>query len=436
MTQQDQLQDKQQDKQKERSGIDLARIYVKGGDGGDGVVSFRREKFVPLGGPDGGDGGRGGSVYLRGEPGLDTLLDFQHRAHFKATRGGHGRGKKMHGKKGDDVIVSVPLGTVITSDEGFFADVSRAGELVLVARGGRGGLGNVHYATSTNQTPRVAQKGEPAEERWLRLELKTIADVGLVGYPNAGKSSLLAAVSRARPKIAAYPFTTLTPNLGVAEREDVSFTIADIPGLIEGAHRGVGLGHRFLRHVERARLLLHVLDGAADDPLGDYDRLRRELELYDEKLVAKAQVVAVNKLDLPEANGRWPELREAFRGRGLEVRGISALTGQGVGELLEVLAERLKDLPPPQLAAGDGVRVYRLAADEDAWWIERDGQDFVVRGKRVERMANMTDDKNPEAIEMFQRTLRKLGILEALEQAGAQPGDTVRIGRFEVEWGE
>ncbi|MCC7105872.1 MAG: GTPase ObgE [Chloroflexi bacterium] len=423
-------------KNAERSGIDLARIFVKAGDGGNGAASFRREKFVPLGGPDGGDGGRGGSVYLRGDPGMDTLLEFSHHSHFRAGRGGHGRGKKMHGKKGEDVVIGVPLGTVIGTEEGFFADISRAGEVVMVARGGRGGLGNVHFATSTNQAPRVAQRGEPAEERWLRLELKTIADIGLVGFPNAGKSSLLAAASRAHPKIAAYPFTTLTPNLGVAERPEVNFTIADIPGLIEGAHLGAGLGHRFLRHIERARLLLHVVDGSAENPIGDLEALRRELELYDRTLIEKPSLVAVNKLDLPAASERWPEMRAACEARKVSALGISALTGQGILELLEALSERLAGLPVEASPEREQVRVYRLGAEDDVWWVERQGDLYLVHGKRIERMANMTDDQNPEAIELFQRTLRKMGILDALEQAGAEPGDTVSIGRFEVEWGE
>src|SRR3712207_791401 len=269
--------------------LDSARIFVKAGDGGNGALSFRREKFVPRGGPDGGDGGRGGSVFLRAEPGISTMLEFSHRRHFKAGRGGNGGGARKHGKKGEDLVIGVPPGTVVSSDEGLIADLRHAGDEFMVARGGRGGLGNVHFATSTNRTPRVAQKGEPGEERWLQLELKTIADVGLVGYPNAGKSSLLAALTAPRPKIGDYPFTTLTPNLGVAERDDFTFVLADIPGLIEGAHQGVGLGHQFLRHVERARVLLHVVDAAVSDPVTAYQSVREELELYNPALAAKPE---------------------------------------------------------------------------------------------------------------------------------------------------
>ncbi|MGE3272482.1 MAG: GTPase ObgE, partial [Chloroflexota bacterium] len=277
--------------------IDTAAIFAKAGDGGNGASSFRREKFVPRGGPDGGDGGRGGSVYLVANPSVSTLLEFSNRRHFKAGRGGNGAGAKKHGKAGENIRILVPLGTVVASDGVMLADLSQAGDEVMVARGGRGGLGNVHFMTSTNQAPTVAQKGEPGEERWVTLELKTIADVGLVGYPNVGKSSLLAALTAARPKIADYPFTTLEPNLGVAEQDHFTFVLADIPGLIEGAHRGVGLGHQFLRHVERSRVLLHVIDASVADPVATYEAVREELELYNPTLAARPEVVALNKID-------------------------------------------------------------------------------------------------------------------------------------------
>lgn len=422
----------------QQQGIDYARVLVKAGNGGNGAVSFRREKFVPLGGPDGGDGGRGGSVYLKGDVGVDTLLDFARRRQFKADSGGNGGKAKRHGKKGQDVVIRVPLGTVVSTDEGFLADLTMPGELVMVARGGRGGLGNVHFKSATNQAPRVAQRGEPGEERWIALELKTIADVGLLGYPNVGKSSLLAAISRARPKIGAYPFTTLTPNLGVVEPDsDLSFTVADIPGLIEGAHQGVGLGHLFLRHVERARALLHVLDGAGQDPLGEYDRVRNELEQYNPALLDKPEVVAVNKLDLEQARRAYPDLKRALERRGRRVSGVSANTGEGLPELLDLLREELARLPAALTRAPTGVRVYRLGPEEEGWTIERaEGAVLVVRGRRVERMAAMTDPDNSEGVELLQRNLGRMGVLAALEQAGARPGSTVRIGPIEVEWGE
>jgi GTP-binding protein len=426
----------------QQQGIDYARIFVKSGRGGNGAVSFRREKFVPRGGPDGGDGGRGGSVYLQAEPSLDTLLDFVRQRRFTAGSGGNGAGQKKHGKKGQDLIIAVPLGTVVRTDEGFLADLTRPGEMVMVARGGRGGLGNTLFKTATNQAPRVAQRGEPDEELWLTLELKTIADVGLLGYPNVGKSSLLAAISRARPKIGAYPFTTLTPNLGVVEpsgssgQGELSFVVADIPGLIEGAHRGVGLGHLFLRHVERARLLLHVIDGATGQPLEDYDRVRREIELYAQRLGEKPEVVAVNKLDLEPARQAFATLKRALERRGRRVVGVSAATGEGVPELLALLREELERLPPEAAHMAPGVRVYRLAPEDEGWTVEREDDTFIVRGKRVERMAAMTDPDSEEGVELLQRNLGKLGVLAALERAGAVPGSAVRIGPIELEWGE
>jgi GTP-binding protein len=417
--------------------LDFARIFVKAGDGGNGALSFRREKFVPRGGPDGGDGGRGGSVYLRADPSVSTLLEFSNRRHFNAGRGGSGAGAKKHGKKGQDVVVLVPPGTVVSSEEGVLADLRYPNDEVMVARGGRGGLGNVHFATSTNRTPRVAQKGEPGEERALRLELKTIADVGLVGYPNVGKSSLLAALTAARPKIGDYPFTTLTPNLGVADDEHLNFVLADIPGLIAGAHRGVGLGHEFLRHVERSRVLLHVVDAGQEDPLQSYRDVRQELELYNPALAAKPELVALNKIDLPTVRERVPELVAAFARGEPDVRvvPVSALSERGLPELLGALVETLAALPAEPPPPADSMKVYRLTPEqEDVWTVERQGDDLRVRGKRVERIVAMTDLQNPDAVDMLQRTLGKLGVLEALERAGVKSGDTVHIGAAELEW--
>jgi GTP-binding protein len=330
-------------------------------------------------------------------------------------------------------VIDVPPGTVVRTEEGLLADLVQPGELLLVARGGRGGLGNVHFATSTNRAPRVAEKGEPAEERWLWLELKTIADVGLLGLPNAGKSSLLAAISAARPKIAAYPFTTLSPNLGVAEVEDLALVVADIPGLIEGAHQGVGLGYQFLRHVERARLLVHVVDASAEDPEADYRTVRHELVEYDPELAERPTLVALNKMDLPEAQARRAALVAALGGPE-RVYPVSAVTAEGVAVLLTAIAGALAELPAPAAPAEAGLRVYRLAPQEEAWTVERMSDGFRVRGRPVERLMAMTDLNQDDAAAELQRRLARMGVLQALERAGVGPGDTVRIGDTELEW--
>ena len=416
--------------------IDTAAIFAQAGDGGNGASSFRREKFVPRGGPDGGDGGRGGSVYLVASSSVSTLLEFSNRRHFRAGRGGSGAGAKKHGKAGENVRILVPLGTVVTTDGELLADLSQADEEVMVARGGRGGLGNVHFVTSTNQAPTVAQKGEPGESRWLVLELKTIADVGLVGYPNVGKSSLLAALTAATPKIGDYPFTTLEPNLGVAERGDFTFVLADIPGLIEGAHRGVGLGHQFLRHVERARVLLHVVDATVSDPVATYEAVREELELYNPALAAKPELVALNKIDRPDVRGRVPELLARFKEAWpeLNVVAVSALTTRGVDQLVARLADTLAALPKELPSPSQTMKVYRMPPTDEGWTIDVESDGYRVRGKRVERVVAMTDLTNPDAVEMLQGTLKRMGVLQALEAAGVGSGDTVHFGNVELEW--
>lgn len=326
--------------------IDRARIYVKAGDGGNGCVAFRREKFVPKGGPSGGDGGRGGNVILRADPHLNTLLAFRYRRVYRAGRGAHGEGSGRTGKSGQDAVVGVPLGTTVYDEATGqqIADLTRAGQEVVVARGGRGGRGNAHFATPTHRTPREAEPGEKGEERWLRLELRLIADVGLVGLPNAGKSSLLARISAARPKIADYPFTTTEPVLGVVPLPPAGgIVVADIPGLIEGAHRGAGLGHEFLRHIERTRVLVHVVDLSRPDPLADLAVVEHELEHYAPSLVRRPSLVAGNKRDLPEGRDRWPAVAAALRARGRRVVGISAATGEGIPQLVQAMAELLQD---------------------------------------------------------------------------------------------
>ncbi|MBI1877979.1 MAG: GTPase ObgE, partial [Chloroflexi bacterium] len=316
--------------------FDEAKIYLKAGDGGDGVVAFRREKYVPRGGPAGGHGGKGGDVILEADPHLNTLIHFKKRSHFKAERGEHGSGKNMAGAAGEDCAIPVPLGTVARHVETgvLLADLVEPGQRVVVAHGGRGGRGNTSFKSSVNQAPKIAERGQPGEELWITLELKLIADVGIIGVPNAGKSTLLSVVSAARPKIADYPFTTLQPNLGVVELDHRDLVIADIPGLIEGAHAGAGLGHQFLRHVERSRLLVHLLNGAAPDPLADFYQINEELHLFSSKLAEKPQLVVLNKIDLPDAQAHWPVVQARAKELGLEALQISAVTGQGVPALV------------------------------------------------------------------------------------------------------
>jgi GTP-binding protein len=417
--------------------LDESKIYVQAGDGGAGLVAFRREKYVPHGGPAGGDGGKGSDVWLVVNPSLSTLASFQHKRHFKAASGSRGGNFNKTGKSGDDLLIEVPPGTVVRDTSGrVLADLVGVGQRVCVARGGRGGRGNARFATSTNQAPRIAEKGEPGEERWLLLELKLIADVGIVGVPNAGKSTFLSVVSAARPKIAPYPFTTLTPNLGTVVLDDRDVVMADIPGLVEGAHMGVGLGHSFLRHVQRTRVLIHLLDGAGQDPLGDFVQINAELALFDPALAEKPQLVALNKIDLPQAQACWPEVRDAIRARGYQVFAISALTRQGVREVLNKVLLTLSELPPEPPPSVE-VPVFRPEEDEDAFRVEREGRDrWRVTGERIERAAAMTYWEYDEAVLRFQRILKALGIQSALEEAGVQVGDTVCIGDYELEWTE
>ena len=415
--------------------FDEATIHVRAGKGGNGCVSFRREKYVPLGGPNGGNGGGGGGVYLVADRHLNTLIQFKRRQHFRAEAGWHGLGKGKQGNRGEDLLVRVPPGTVVRDAETgvLLADLVGDGQRVLVAEGGRGGRGNEAFKSSTNQAPRIAEKGAPGESRSLKLEMKLIADVGIIGMPNAGKSTLLAAVSAARPKIAPYPFTTLVPNLGVVAIDHKSLVLADIPGLIEGAHAGAGLGTKFLRHIERTRLLIHLLDGAAADPLQDHEAINAELSLFSAELVAVPQVVALNKMDLPQARQLWPSVKTTMDKRGIPVFAISAVTGQGTRELLYRVLAILETLPDGDVSVA-GPRVFRPAKDEDAFEIVREAERFRLRGRRVQRVAAMTDWHNTEAVARFQRILKAMGIVEALKGAGIKPGDTVVIDEYEWEW--
>ncbi|MBN1429696.1 MAG: GTPase ObgE [Anaerolineae bacterium] len=414
--------------------LDEVKLYVKGGDGGAGIVAFRREKYIPLGGPAGGDGGKGGDVVLLANPRLHTLSYFEHKKHFKAERGRNGGNFNRTGASSDDLIIEVPPGTIVkdAESERLLADLTQPGQRVTVAGGGRGGRGNARFKSSTNQAPRVAEKGEPGEERWLKLELKLIADVGIIGVPNAGKSTLLSVVSAARPKIANYPFTTLTPNLGVAAIGEREIVLADIPGLVEGAHAGVGLGHSFLRHVQRTRLLIHLLDGGGDDPVGDFVQINSELSLFDPNLAAKPQVIVLNKIDLPSAQEYWRSLTKRLPPSKHPVMAISAATHQGVRELMRLVVDTLDTLPEPEAVAE--APVFRLDDDDSAFRIVRENTAFRVIGKRIERAAAMTYWEYDEALARFHRILTALGIADALREAGISEGDTVLIGDYELEW--
>ncbi|MFN8485275.1 MAG: GTPase ObgE [Anaerolineae bacterium] len=415
--------------------FDEARILVKAGDGGNGIVAFRREKFVPRGGPNGGNGGRGGDVVLIADNQLNTLIDFKHRTHFKAQRGEHGGGSDKQGAGGESLELHVPVGTVVRDAESaLLADLVEPGQRVVVAQGGRGGRGNAAFANASNQAPRFAEKGEPGEERWITLELRLIADVGIAGLPNAGKSTLLASISAARPKIADYPFTTLAPNLGVAEVDNTAFVVADIPGLIEGASRGAGLGYKFLRHIERTRLLVHLLDGLSADPLADFAVVNHEMAEFDPDLAHKPQIVALNKMDVPDAQVKWPVVQSALAEAGIRAYAISAATGEGVQTLLRAVAEALRTAPAPEPLTE--TPVVRPPVDERYFEVTQMGpHEFRVVGPRVERAAVRTDWDNDDAIQRFYRIVRSMGIDRALLDAGVAEGDTVHIADIvELEW--
>ncbi len=425
--------------------IDQAEISVHSGKGGDGAVHFRREKYVPRGGPDGGDGGRGGDVILEVLPTLNTLFAFRNKSKFRADDGANGAKQNMTGRSAEDLVVPVAPGTLVYDAKSgeLLGDLIETGQRLVIARGGRGGRGNTRFASSTRQVPRVAEKGEPGEDRTLRLELKLIADIGIVGVPNAGKSTLLAAITNAKPKIAPYPFTTLEPNLGVANLdEETTLVLADIPGLIEGAHQGVGLGHDFLRHIQRTRVLIHLLDGMAEDPILDFAQINTELSLFDPELARKPQIVAFNKMDLPDVQERWVKIkaelkkRIARQGKGVQIDaepfGISAATGLQVKMLLYRAAQLLKETPQPTPEAA--TPVYRVEADPKAFTITHEPDGWRVSGPAIERAAKMTYWEHYQSVRRFQRILETLNIDRALREAGVQNGDTVHIGDFELEW--
>jgi GTP-binding protein len=421
---------------------DYAKIFVKAGKGGDGMVSFRREKYVPAGGPSGGDGGRGGDVVFVADEGLRTLVDFRFKKHFRAEPGKAGQSKNMHGAAGSDMIVRVPVGTVVKKDDGsVVGDLICHKQRLVTAKGGRGGKGNARFVSSVNRAPRVADNGEPGEESWLELELKLLADVGLIGFPNVGKSSIISRVSAAKPKIAGYPFTTIDPNLGVVRLdEEESFVLADIPGLIEGAGEGAGLGHRFLRHVERTRVLIHVLDISGSenrDPLEDFDLIQKELEIYNPGLSRKPQIIAANKMDLPNAVENLIRLTDKLGDR-FPVSAVSAATGQGCMELMREAGRLLKEQPLdfPERTEEE-IKVTRLEMDGSPPIMVRRENDFwILSGAVVERQIQRTNFANEAAVNRLLKILRSMDVDGSLKQAGATDGDTVLIGPMEFEYSE
>lgn len=426
--------------------VDTARVYVKGGDGGNGIVSFRREKYVPEGGPAGGDGGNGGDIVLVVDEGLRTLLDFKYKRHFKAERGEYGGTSNKHGASADDMVIKVPPGTVVTDADTleFLGDLTEHGQRLVVARGGRGGRGNTRFATFANKAPEIAEKGEPGQERYINLELKVLADVGLVGFPSVGKSTLLASVSAAKPKIAEYHFTTITPNLGVVGVPDGrSFVMADLPGLIEGASQGHGLGHQFLRHVERTKVIVHVLDMAATegrDPYEDFVTINKEVVAYNLKLEQRPMIVVANKMDMPEAEENLQKFREQV-GDNYPIYPISGVTRTGISELLYAIADALDTAPEIDLGLEEVEetserKVYRLEQDEDAFWITRDNEDYVVHGAWLEKLCKMTNFEQYDSVKRFQRIMKQKGVDAALRQKGAEHGDTIRIGEYEFDFEE
>jgi GTPase len=419
--------------------IDEAEIYVRSGKGGDGAMHFHREKFVARGGPDGGDGGHGGNLILKVDKKLNTLAQFRHKMRYVAGDGSNGGSSNKTGKSADDLFVMVPAGTIVRDrDTGaLLGDLTKDGQELLVCKGGRGGKGNQHFVTPSNQAPRTAEKGAPYEEKNLALELKLIADVGIVGEPNAGKSSFLAAATNANPKIANYPFTTLEPNLGVAELDlDHSIVLSDVPGLIEGAHMGVGLGDSFLRHIQRTKVIMHVLNGESEDPIADFDQINQEMALFDANLGEKPQLVVYNKMDVPEAAERWDEIKQQLEGRGYTVMNMSAAARDNIKPILWKLYEILQTVPEVEDEDTEVMPLYTPEDDPRAFTIKRnDYGDFVVRGVAIERAAKMTYWEHSGSLRRFQNLLRTLGIEDALREAGVEDGDTVMIGDdFELEW--
>lgn len=419
--------------------IDRAKIYVKGGNGGNGMSSFRREKFVPKGGPSGGDGGRGGDVILVVDANINTLMDFRYKRKFVADNGVNGQTSNMHGRGAEPLYIKVPPGTIVKDEltGEIVADLTEIGQEAVVAKGGRGGRGNARFVTSVHRAPTFAEKGEPGSECNLMLEMKLLADVGLVGYPSVGKSSIISRVSAAKPEIAAYHFTTLTPVLGVVSvGEGQNFVLADIPGLIEGAHEGVGLGHDFLRHIERTKVIIHVLDVSGlegRNPIEDYEKINNELSLYSERLVKRPQIVAANKMDLPESQANYEKVAAYLAKLGREIYPISAATGEGLTQLMQRAMQLLDEYMEEPEETTD-TKVYEAAPAEEFVIRRDDDGAYVVEGKDIERLVAMINFDNDEGVRRFQLIWRRLGIEEALRSKGIQEGDTVRIRDMEFEF--
>lgn len=420
--------------------IDSAKIKIKAGNGGNGAVSFHREKYVAKGGPDGGDGGRGGSVIFVVEPGLRTLQDFRYKRKYRAEDGQNGGKSNRTGKDGEDLIIKVPPGTLVKEEETgrVIADMVKPGEKVVIARGGKGGAGNQHFATPTRQVPNFAKLGEEGEELSVILELKLLADVGLIGFPNVGKSTILSVVTSAVPKIANYHFTTITPNLGVVDLGDDSFVLADIPGIIEGAHQGVGLGHEFLKHIERTKLLIHVVDISGSEgrnPLEDFEIINDELEKYNEVLAKRPQIVAANKIDITEdIKKNLEEFKKAIEPKGYKVFPISAATSEGIKELMWYAAKMLKELPETEIVRPEEKFVYQVKSEEDDFKVYIEDTVFVVEGKWLEKLIASINFDDYESLQYFQRIMRKKGIIDALEAKGINEGDIVRVQDIEFEY--
>ncbi len=421
---------------------DYAKIIIKSGNGGDGAITFRREKYVAAGGPDGGDGGRGGSVYFRVDPNANTLIDFRYSKKFKAQNGENGSGGNKYGKSGEDLYIDVPLGTIIKDAETgkVVADLSKENQVELVLNGGRGGKGNSHFATATRQVPRFAQAGEDGEEKEVILELKLLADVGLLGFPNVGKSTFLSVVTDAKPKIANYHFTTIEPNLGVVKTKNGdSFVIADIPGIIEGASEGVGLGIQFLRHVERTRLLLHVIDVSGVEgrnPVEDFYTINEELKKYSEKLSTRKQIIVANKMDIMQDDKGLKELEALAKKENLELYKISGVTGEGVTELLNRVSEVLKTLPKEELVEAEDRVVYILEDDKNDFTVRREDDMFILEGKAINRLMGRINIDDNESMYYFQKNLKSLGIEDELKRQGIKEGDLVKVLNWTFEWYE